>query len=244
MSVGRLAIREVHLAKPEETVVDAARRLRDNRIGTLVGLDGDRRPRGIVTDRDLVLRVLCDDRKDARTTRVGDVMTHGAQTAGEDTPIETALARMRAGHHRRLLVVDRAGRLAGIVSLDDFLGLVATEVYRMGDLVAEQTRPRHRGVGAHEPDDSRARPHGRDARTDAGSWCQRPAVTLPFTASARDAARTMRAENVGVVVVLDGENRAIGVVSDRSLAMTVLADPLDPDSISVEELAEEADTIS
>jgi CBS domain-containing protein len=243
MTIGRLAIRDVHLVRPEETVVDAARRMRDERVGTLVVLDEDRRPRGIVTDRDLVRRVLCDDRKEPRTTRVEDVMTHAAQTAGEDTPIETALAMMRARHHRRLLVVDGTGRLAGILSLDDLLGLLADEVYRMGDLVAEQTRPARGRVRANESSGLPAQPGPSDAGTSVGTWCQGPAVALPFTASARDAARSMRDENVGVVVVLDGEERPIGVVSDRALAMTVLADALDPDRAAVEELAETADTI-
>jgi len=133
MSAGRLCIREVHLADPDETVDVAAARMRDRRVGTLVVLDADRRPLGIVTDRDLVVRALADG---LTGVRVRDVMTTPADAVEEDTPIEDALVRMRASAHRRLLVVDRDGRLQGILSVDDVLELLGDELARVGRLVS------------------------------------------------------------------------------------------------------------
>jgi CBS domain-containing protein len=135
MSIGRIAIREVHLADAHDSVIDAARRMRERGVGTLVVLDAERRPIGIVTDRDLVTRVLATT-TDPRKARVAEIMTPDPQVVGESTPIEEALAKMRRGRHRRLLVVDDAGRLVGVVSVDDVLALLGTEAYRVGDIVS------------------------------------------------------------------------------------------------------------
>lgn len=135
MSVGRLCTREVHLVESNEPVCEAARRMRDRRVGTLVVVDAVGRPRGIVTDRDLVVRGLA-----ATAFRpnlpVERVMTTAILTAPEATPIEDALATMRASRHRRLLVTDAEGRLVGMLSLDDVLALLGKELYRVGDLVS------------------------------------------------------------------------------------------------------------
>jgi CBS domain-containing protein len=58
----------------------------------------------------------------------------------ETTPIETALSLMRSGSFRRVPVVDDDGKLVGIVSLDDALGLLAEEVASIGGLIERQGR--------------------------------------------------------------------------------------------------------
>jgi CBS domain-containing protein len=138
MSIGRIAIREVHLADVHDSVIDAARRMRERGVGALVVLDAERRPIGIVTDRDLVTRVLATT-TDPHEMRVAAIMTREPQVVADDAPIENALARMRQGRHRRLLVVDDAGRLVGVVSVDDVLALLGTESYRLGDIVGRPT---------------------------------------------------------------------------------------------------------
>lgn len=134
MSAGRLCIREVHLADPEETIREAASRMREHHIGTLMVLDAARRPIGIVTDRDLVVRALASD-KVVRDLCVGDVMSRPVVTVSEATSIQDVLAVMRSTHHRRLAVVDDDGRLAGILSVDDVLELLGTEFYRIRDIL-------------------------------------------------------------------------------------------------------------
>ena len=58
MSVGRICNREVDLAEPDESVQIAARRMNSRNVGTLMVLDKDSRPIGILTDRDLAIRVV------------------------------------------------------------------------------------------------------------------------------------------------------------------------------------------
>lgn len=139
MSVGRICVRDVNLASPDETAQVAARRMAEQRVGTLVVLDAAKRPVGLLTDRDLVVRVLAAA-ADPGAATVADIMMREPKTITEDGPIESALALMRAGAFRRLPVVDRDGRLVGILSLDDILALLAEEFAHIGGILNQQSR--------------------------------------------------------------------------------------------------------
>lgn len=134
MSVGRICVREVDVAGPGESVQTAAQRMQARKVGTLVVVDADRKPIGLVTDRDLAVRVLADAR-DPMLTTVAEAMTRCPYTARAETPLEDALRMMRAGRFRRLPVVDAAGKLAGLLSLDDILDLLTEEFQEIGDLL-------------------------------------------------------------------------------------------------------------
>jgi CBS domain-containing protein len=70
-------VRQVVFARRQETIAEAARRMRDFHVGTLVvidGQDGRRLPVGVLTDRDLVVRVLAHDTPFGEARVVGDVM--------------------------------------------------------------------------------------------------------------------------------------------------------------------------
>lgn len=134
MTVGRICVRDVDLADEDESVQVAAARMTARNVGTLVVCDDARRPTGILTDRDVALKVV-GRALDPFTTRVADVMTHAPQTVQEDTPIEQALAVMRRGPFRRLPVVDASGALVGLLSLDDILSLLAEEFGQIGSLL-------------------------------------------------------------------------------------------------------------
>lgn len=137
MSAGRICVREVDVISPEESVQVAAARMHDRKVGTLVVLNSDRVPVGIVTDRDLTVRVLAEGRDGTQTT-VAEVMTSSPKTVSEQTPIEEALGLMRAGAFRRVPVLDADGRLAGLLSLDDILDLLAEEFRDIGRLLREE----------------------------------------------------------------------------------------------------------
>jgi CBS domain-containing protein len=138
MSAGRICRREVQVAGLGESVRAVAQRMRERNVGTVVVKDERGRPAGILTDRDLALRVIADD-KDPRMTPVLEVMTPVPKSITEDTPIETALVTMRSEKCRRLPVIGVDGRLVGVLSLDDVLELLAEEFATIGGLVrAEQ----------------------------------------------------------------------------------------------------------
>lgn len=130
MNVSNICRREVQLAQQDESVLVAAARMRQHNVGTLVVLDKARKPVGILTDRDLALRVLGEGRDPART-RVVDVMTSHPQTLTPETSLERALASMRALGVRRMPVTGTQGELLGLVSVDDFFTQLAST---LGDL--------------------------------------------------------------------------------------------------------------
>lgn len=134
MSVGRICIREVDIIDESESAQVAASRMHARKTGTLVVLNRDRMPIGIVTDRDLTVRVLAEAKDPVQTT-IREVMTPCPRTVREDTPIEDALRVMRSGPFRRVPVVDREGKLAGMLSLDDVLDLLAEEFAEIRRLV-------------------------------------------------------------------------------------------------------------
>ncbi len=129
MPAKRIYREEVEVATADEGVREAARRMRDRRVGALIVVDKRRRPIGILTDRDLALRVLAEGR-DPAATRVVDAMTERPVVISEETSTEAALALLstRVPRFRRLPVVDHAGRLAGVFTIDDALARIAAEL--------------------------------------------------------------------------------------------------------------------
>lgn len=91
-----------------------------------------------MTDRDLAVRVLAELRDPASTT-VGEVMTHFPNSVRKETPIGDALRLLRTGQFRRLPIVDQAGCLVGLISLDDILELNAGELQDIGQLLHEES---------------------------------------------------------------------------------------------------------
>jgi CBS domain-containing protein len=137
MSVGRICVREVVIVSPEDSLRDATALMAAKNVGTLVVTDRERRPLGILTDRDVALRCAAEGR-DPGSTHVADVMTHPALSIPDSTPIETALGRMAGARARRLLVVDAEGRLVGLLALDDVLELLVEESALVGKILARR----------------------------------------------------------------------------------------------------------
>ena len=105
-------------ALPESTLVrEAAETMRANDIGDVVVVDNDGVISGILTDRDIVVRVVAAGR-DPRATRIGDIASRELTAASPDDPIGRAVQLMRERAIRRLPVVDR-GKPVGIVSIGD-----------------------------------------------------------------------------------------------------------------------------
>ena len=137
MSVGRICVREVDLADATETVQTAAGRMHARKVGTLLILDESRAPIGIVTDRDLAIRVLAEGKDPCQTT-VAEVMSEVPTTVTEETPIEQALGIMRSGPFRRLPVVDQQGTLVGLLSIDDVIDLLTEEFNEINNLLQKE----------------------------------------------------------------------------------------------------------
>ncbi len=100
----------------DSTATEAARKMREADIGPVLVVDDDN-IHGIVTDRDIVVRVLAEGR-DVATTSLDEVCSHEVVAVGTGTGLDAAAETMRANGVRRLPVVEN-GRPVGFVSLGD-----------------------------------------------------------------------------------------------------------------------------
>lgn len=117
-------------AELTETAVDVARRMREFRVGCVV-VTKDGRAIGILTDRDLVLRVIAEGRSPAET-RVSEIVTYDPTVLQQTDSIETALRMMRERGVRRLPIVRQDGKVTGIVTADDLVMLLSAELSDLG----------------------------------------------------------------------------------------------------------------
>jgi CBS domain-containing protein len=131
----RVVSEHVITATRSTTAAVVATMMRAHRVGCVVVVE-DGRPIGIVTDRDLALRVVADSLPGH--TLVEDVMTPDPVTARATAGIETMLRVLRKAGTRRLPLVDDAGHLVGIVTHDDLLRLHSRELEALGAAVEDE----------------------------------------------------------------------------------------------------------
>lgn len=112
-------------AAESDSVAEVARTMRDARVGSVV-VTRRGYPVGIITDRDLALRVVAEGRDPTRTP-ASEVVTYDPFVIEDDAEIETAAARMREHGVRRLPIVDGSGNVVGMVTADDLMALLGRE---------------------------------------------------------------------------------------------------------------------
>ena len=137
MLVGDICRRDVAIATEREDVWAAAKRMHQRTVGTLVVVDPEQRPVGMLTDRDLVVKVLVTGKRPV-TTLIATVMTSPVETISDDASLEDALVKMSRHEIRRLPVVDRGGQLAGIVSLDDIINRLIEDFTQVQNVITRQ----------------------------------------------------------------------------------------------------------
>lgn len=133
MTVGILCTRDVASATRNTTVIEAAKQMRHRHVGNLVVVDQGV-PVGMVTDRDIVISVVATG-LDAAVFTLGDMVLKGPITCGEDMDASTCLHQMRTQAVRRMLVVDKSGLLVGILTVDDLLRTLASDLNEVAKLI-------------------------------------------------------------------------------------------------------------
>lgn len=114
-----------------ETVLDAAKKLSQLDVGSMPICGEDDRLKGMLTDRDIVVRVLAEG-QDPSSVTAGDLGEGKPVTIGADDPVDEALSTMAQHKVRRLPVID-GHDLVGVVTIADLAGGVEDE--KVGDLV-------------------------------------------------------------------------------------------------------------
>jgi CBS domain-containing protein len=140
MTVADIMREDVITVEPSDSVREAARRMRDEMVGSVV-VEEDGRPVGIMTDRDLTTRLIATGR-DAEGARVRDVMTENLETITADAGVLELFDRLGDASVRRMPVVDYEGMLAGIVTHDDLNTLLADEQRELAQVI-EAESPSH-----------------------------------------------------------------------------------------------------
>ncbi len=124
--------RGVKTIRPEDTVLEAVSKMNKFHIGSVV-VTNDGRPIGIVTERDILVKVV-EPCMDPASVRVKDVMTKPVITIEPDAPVEEAARMMARARIKKLPVVD-GGRLLGILTTTDIVRASPTQLEILEELM-------------------------------------------------------------------------------------------------------------
>jgi CBS domain-containing protein len=136
MSIGEACNRNVVSARAGTSIAEAAAMMRREHVGDVVVVEprnGADVPIGIVTDRDIVIEVVAAGINPAAVT-LGDLLPHRLEAIDERETAADAIRRMSAEGVRRLPVVDLGGTLVGIVTVDDLLPHIATQLAALAEV--------------------------------------------------------------------------------------------------------------
>jgi CBS domain-containing protein len=129
--VREIMTEETTCARESETVAEAARKMRDLRIGALPICGDDNRLKGMITDRDIAIQVVAEGR-DGESVRVSELAQGEVVTIGADDSIEELLRTMTQHAVRRVPVID-GHSLVGVVSQADVARSLPED--KVGELV-------------------------------------------------------------------------------------------------------------
>ena len=142
VKIAEICSQNVQTIAADAPLAEAARRMQQQHVGALVVVDesaAPMRPKGIVTDRDIVCGQLAK-RADLHCLIVSDVMNREPATLPGEAGIGEAIETLRAWGVRRAPVVNEGGELIGIVTIDDLLPALAAKLGALAALVGTQAR--------------------------------------------------------------------------------------------------------
>lgn len=141
MRVRELCKRLVITIDPRESVLAAAKKMREHHVGDVFVTDPVRGTViGVVTDRDLVVGLLAKEVTDLARIEVRDIMRTELVTATEDEDVDEVLRRMRQFAVRRVPVLGLDEQLTGVLAIDDIIEWLREE---LSEVAAVARRQRH-----------------------------------------------------------------------------------------------------
>lgn len=111
--------------EPDAKVSDAAQLMADRNVGAIMVLTDDK-PRGIVTDRDIVLRCIAKN-VDVNDCTVEQIMSESVEMVKDSDGLFDCIKKMHNAHVRRMPVVDQQGKAVGMVSFGDIMAILSKE---------------------------------------------------------------------------------------------------------------------
>ncbi len=118
---------QVHMVDASTTVLGATQQMNQHKIGAVIVTEGDGEARvaGIFTERDVLRRVVAEQRDPAQT-RIGEVMTRDVICVPPEADLDEVASLMKHRRIRHLPVCERHGRLLGMISIGDVNALYST----------------------------------------------------------------------------------------------------------------------
>ena len=130
MKVGNFCNRDVVITDRETSILQAAKLMRRHHVGDIVVVENQGKgnmPIGIITDRDIVVEILAEEIDLGKVT-VGDAMGLDLYAVKEDDDLMETAHLMRRHGIRRVPVVNVAGELVGIITLDDMIEVITEQL--------------------------------------------------------------------------------------------------------------------
>jgi CBS domain-containing protein len=137
MLVEAIMHREVAVVERDHTALRVARIMKEKRSGVAVVVDERKRPIGIITDRDLVTRLLSDS-LDPEKVCVDQIMSTPVHAVDGDALVFDCLRAMAKHKVHRMPVIDQEARIVGIVHVADALMLLTTELANISEVVGRR----------------------------------------------------------------------------------------------------------
>ena len=120
-TVGQLMTEKLETINPSNTAQEAAKKMRDKEVSSLVVTDSEDKPMGIVTERDLV-RQVCTKDVNSNAVIVHQIMSSPIATIDANSSVEVAADIMIQNKVRHLLVMEDENKVLGIITSSDFIG--------------------------------------------------------------------------------------------------------------------------
>src|SRR5262245_20777548 len=139
MKIQDVMTADVSFVRPDTPILEIARKMRDGDIGSTPVVENERLA-GMVTDRDIVVRVIAEG-GDVRTKTARDAMSPGILYCFSDDSVEAVLENMGGQQMCGFPVVDRGKRLVGVVSLGDLA--LSGKRKPAGEALQEISQPTH-----------------------------------------------------------------------------------------------------
>jgi CBS domain-containing protein len=112
---------------PGDMVIDAVKRMAGKNYGSIVAVDDNQHILGLLTERDIMKRLVAENRDPTKTT-VGEIMTDSVRTANENDELIDWLRIMSNERFRRLPIVDSDNKLVSIMTQGDFVSYTWPEL--------------------------------------------------------------------------------------------------------------------
>lgn len=140
MLAGEYCNRDVIIVGKSDSIIKAAKLMRQHHVGDVLVVElrnGERAPVGILTDRDIVIEVVAEE-TDLNALTIQDVMSFKLITSNENDDLMITIKRMRINGIRRIPIINQAGGLVGILSIDDILDVIAEQLMDIDQIIVNE----------------------------------------------------------------------------------------------------------